>query len=351
MSSYGYPRTSQAGGAYGHNPQPTNIVHVNNDNNKSNTCINTKDCLYQWRWIIIILLSIGAFLIVVLVPLSFSYVEAGQVGLPEDRVSGNVDESGRIYTMNLEQNGRYHLGPSLTIQPFDARVQQETFDLDVVASNSRGFTLTITCFYKINQDEVGQLFTDFTQNWKTPAKNEIISTIKSIAPNYSILEYVRNISQIRSSMATALRNELVSSHLDTIDMELLLIRADFRGDIDDQFLQSVIQEQTNERQLIQREVDIISQETETQRAAIAANTTLVEATGRANATRITETARAEATKIRELAETAGFSQLFDYFGVTNSTTKVKFLEWYAISNNLNRLTLLDGVSNSIVQLT
>jgi regulator of protease activity HflC (stomatin/prohibitin superfamily) len=286
---------------------------------------------------------------VVLIPISFSYVEAGHVGLPENRISGNVDEAGKVYTMTLDQNGRYYLGPEKTIQPFDARVQQKVFALDVIASNSRGFKLHVVCFYRIKQSEVGLLFTKFTQNWKTPAQNEVVSTIKSIAPRFDIPDYVTNLSYIRSVMADELSIALNANHLVTVDQKFLILRADFTGDIDNQYLQTVVQVQTNERQLIQREVDIITQDTETQRQAILANKTLVEATGQANATRIVETARAEANKKQELARTAGFTELFDFFNVTNTTTKVAYLEWYALKNNLNRVTVLDGVNSVLVQ--
>lgn len=350
--SYNYPtRTTQAGG----HPAPTHVVKVNNNNGNSSSDMENccgdgvSDFLYKWRWPIGILMCIGAFLMVVLLPISFSYVEAGQVGLPENRVSGNVDEDGRVYTMTLEQNGRYYLGPDKTIQPFDARVQQKVFELDVIASNSRGFELHVVCFYRIKQAEVGQLFTKFTQNWETPAQNEVVSTIKSIAPQFDIPDYVTNLNHIRSVMAYELTTALDADHLVTVDYKLLILRADFTGDINNQYLQTVVQVQTNERQLIQREVDIITQDTETQRQAILANKTLVEATGQANATRIVETARAEANKRRELARTIGFTALFDFFNVTNSTTKVSYLEWYALKNNLNRVTILDGVSSVIVQ--
>lgn len=339
-------RKTSVGGGY-NAPTSTHIVTSTIDGSSKVSIF--KDTLYRWRWPLGILMCIGALLILILVPISFSYVEAGEVGLPENRVSGNVDENGRVYTMTLEQNGRYYLGPRDTIQPFDARVQQKLFDLEVIASNSRGFILSVACFYKIIQSDVGLLFTQYTQNWKTPAQNEVISTIKSIAPRFDIPDYITNLSHIRSIMAEELTLELANNHLETFDLQLLILHADFTGDIDNQYLQTVVQIQTNEQQLIQREVDIITQETLTQQSAIIADKNLVEATGQANATRIVETARAEANKILELARTEGFTLLFDYFNVTNSTTKVQFLEWRALKNNLHRVTLLDGVNSVIVQ--
>ena len=195
------------------------------------------------------------------------------------------------------------------------------------------------------------MFTKFTTSWDTPAQNEVISSIKGLTNQFDIPDYITNIFAIEQLIATEVTSALAVNNLETVDDKCLILRANFNGDIDNQYLQSVVQIQTNERQIIAQQVAIITQDTETQRQAILANKTLVEATGQANATRIVETARAEANRIRELARTDGFTLLFDYFNVTNSTTKTAFLEWYALKNNLNHLTLLDVISILLLKLS
>ena len=306
------------------------------------------DFLYRYRILIGIILAISALLLVILLPISFSYVEPGEVALPKGRVSGDVDEGGKVYRMNLDRNGRYFLGVSTSLQTFDNRIQQEVFDMSVVASGSRGFTLTIAAFYRLVEDELGELFTKFNTGWKTPAKNEIISAIKSTTGGYVIDDYVDDLETIRSEMAIRVNAELAINHMQGVKMTILILRCDFTGEVDNQYLRAVVQQQNNEKQLIQRDVDIIVQDTETQRRAIVANTTLITATGQAEATRIVETGRAQANRIQELARTDGFTELFSHFNVTNSTTKTQFLEWFAMDNNINNIRLLKGVDNALV---
>lgn len=350
MSYYTNPaRKTPAGGGSHDAIKVVKIDNTTDESSTDQTCSNIKNCISRYPVCFSILVFAITITSIVLIALSFSYVEAGQVGLPEARPGGNVDKNGRVYKMNLEQNGRYFLGIATTIQPFNARIQQKVFKLDVVASNSRGFKLEIVCFYRIEQEEIGQLFTKYTQNWETPAQINIISTIKSIAPRFDIPDYITNLDNVSQTISDELTDALRLYNLIAVEEGVLILRADFTGDIDNQYLQTVVQIQNNERQLIQREVDIIVQDTETQRRAILANKTLIEATGQANATRIVETARAEANKRLELARTIGFTTLFEYFNVTNSSTKTQYLEWYALKHNLAHLTILDGISSAIVQ--
>lgn len=309
-----------------------------------------KDFLYRWRIIIGILLAIGGLLILILLPLSFSYVERGQVGLRATRVSGDVDQDGPVYIMDENHNGRYHLGPGSTIETFDNLIQQDSQVLNAIASNSRGFKLHVISFYRIIEPELGNLFQKFNQNWKVAAVNEVVSTLKSVAPQYDIDDYVENIETIRVAMENSIRAELRANHLKVIPNGFIIIRVDFQGDIDDQYLRNVIQEQTNEERLIQREVDLILQDTETRKQEILANQTRVKETGAAQAKNIVVEAQAEADKIRGLANTEGFTHLFNHFNVTDPSTRTDFLEYYALENNIENIQLLIGVDNAIVQL-
>jgi regulator of protease activity HflC (stomatin/prohibitin superfamily) len=309
------------------------------------------DCLYRYRWVLFVFGVIGGILLCILIPISFGYVEPGQVALPKNRISKTVDDNGRVYKMTLERNGRYWLGLSTVLESFDSRIQQKTLDLDVVASNSRGFILTIVCYYRINTDELGLLFNRFKYDWKTSAQGEIVDTIKGITTRYSINQYIDDQQEIQEYMGGVISDKLREIHLLSVDDVLIIKRVDFTGTVDTQFLDSVIQEQTNERQLFQREVDLIQQTTETDRRAIVANRTLITAIGQAEATRIVNTAHAEASKIRNLARTQGFSLLFTHFDITSSSMKTDFLEWYAKSNNLDNIHLLYDVNNAIVQLS
>lgn len=316
---------------------------------KQNNCDLVGKCIKN-KYFISSVFCICALLILILVPMSFQYVEPGEIALSKGRVSGDVDETGKVYKMNLDQAGRYREGPSIVFQKFDARIQQNVFDLDVVASNSRGFVITVVCFYKLNDNELGLLYNKYNTEWITPAKNTIIKAIKGVAPRFSINDYVNNLNEIREDFAFQVKHEIEQDHMLMVNMEVLILRCDFTSEVDEQFLQAVIQEQNNQRQLIQRDVDVIAQETETERRGIVANTSLITATGEAIANRIVNTGQAEANRIIRFARTEGFTLLFDHFNVTNSTIKSKFLKWYAMSQNIDDIHLLVGVNNALVQI-
>jgi regulator of protease activity HflC (stomatin/prohibitin superfamily) len=329
---------------------PTSNRNQSSYNVTSSERSSAKDCCYKYPYSIGLFTFACTLTFIIVMALSWQYVGPGEIALSKNRVTQNVDEKGRIYRMNIEENGRYAVGPDVMFELFDNRIHQYTGALDVVASNSRGFTLTIACFYRIVEDELGELFTKYNTEWNVPVTNQILETVKTKAPEFSIDDYVINLEQIREELAAVVTRDLRLIHIQTVDMQLLILNCDFTDEVDNQYLRSVVQEQNNERQLIQRQVDIIIQDTETERRGIVANTSLVTANGAAEATRVTQTAQAEAERITELANTIGFTLLFDHFNVTDSASRTKFLEWYALDTNIANIRLLKGVDSALVSV-
>jgi hypothetical protein len=328
-------------------------------NNSNSTPVTESGCwdslkafLYKYRVLFGIACIISAFLIVILIPLSFQYVEKGEVALRMTRIGDDVDTKGPEYNMNLTQNGRYFIaGATHTLKPFDNLIQQDAHNLDSVASNSRGLIISVVAFYKIKQNELGQLFDKFTDTWQIHGVNEVISSLKGVAPNFTVDDYVTNIEEIRSAMEAKMTTELALSHLEVVPHGLIILKITFKSDdVDDQFLTAVIELENNKRALIQREVDLIRQDTEISKQEIISNQSFVTLTGKAEAKSIVTIAQATANTIQGIANTQGFTVLFDHFNVTETSVKEAYLELYAMENNIDNLHLLVNVASVLINV-
>jgi hypothetical protein len=100
--------------------------------------------------------TLGLFLAVILVPLSFSYVNYYEYGLAKTKATGRVDTS-KVYS-----RGRYALGVTKGFLKYQADAHHENFDeLSVFSageSNSSiglAFKVDVDFTFLLKEDEVG----------------------------------------------------------------------------------------------------------------------------------------------------------------------------------------------------
>jgi hypothetical protein len=155
-----------------------------------------------------ILLAIGLFLIVVLVPLSFSYIEYNQVGMKRE-VYGTTD------THTILTRGRHKINPGLEqLVKFDATYQQVSFldengqSLSVYSSNGLQFNMDVIFYYKIDQERLSQTYTQYNLGYPVQVQNIAPSVIKNTAPQFAVLDYAHNRAHVQQVIGQALEQAL-----------------------------------------------------------------------------------------------------------------------------------------------
>lgn len=134
------------------------------------------------RKLIIILLLIGLLLTVILVPLTFSYVEYYEYGLVQRKTTGSV------YTDVVYARGRYNLGPDYKFLKYQADAHVENLNEVSVFSagqtnSSIGLEFKIDVFFTflLKQDEVGLLHEDFALSYRDNVVSRTKEAIKNAA--------------------------------------------------------------------------------------------------------------------------------------------------------------------------
>ena len=126
-------------------------------------------------------LAVGFLLLVILLPLSFSYVEYHEYGLLQRKSTGKVD------TTKVYGSGRYAVGPDYTFLKYRADAHSLQLDDLSVFSSSGGsntsigleFLLDIDLTYTLVKDEIGRLHTSLASSYNSVISSRAKDAVKN----------------------------------------------------------------------------------------------------------------------------------------------------------------------------
>lgn len=141
---------------------------------------------------IILLVFIGLLLLVILLPLSFSYLDYWQYGLRQRKTTG------KVYVDKVYPSGRHFLGPDFKFLKYQA--DAHIVHLDDLAVFSDGgddsvglsFLIDVDFTYFIKQEEVGQLHQDLAKMYETVILSRTTDAIKNSATTVSFTGYFQD---------------------------------------------------------------------------------------------------------------------------------------------------------------
>ena len=147
--------------------------------------------------------GIGLLLLVILLPLSFSYVEYHEYGLKQRKSTGTVDVS-KVY-----DSGRYAIGPDYTFIKYQADAHVLNLDGLSVFSASGGddsigleFVLDLHMTYTLQKDKIGELHTSMATSYQAIVSSRAKDAVKNRASiNISFTDFFEN----RESVETILK--------------------------------------------------------------------------------------------------------------------------------------------------
>jgi len=273
-----------------------------------------------------ILAVIALLLIVIFVPLSFSYVDYYDYGLAQRTTTGSVDTT-RVYT-----KGRYGLGPTYRFLKYKADAHfVELKELAVFsageseASIGTSFKLDIVFTYLLKEHEVGDLHKDMAGTYSSVIESRAKEAIKNEAIFITFNEYFTE----RDLVESRLRNAVVARWDDppqvhaTLD-QFLLGRISIPEEVAVKQLEAKIQNERNDREQYLQDAKIERELTDVEVNSILLEKDKLLRTAEAEAKVTTAKATAQSHKIIADAERDGALGLFTAAGIVEQEHKIAF---------------------------
>lgn len=252
-------------------------------------------------------------LLVIILPLSFSYLEYNELGLRKGRVTGSVDTS-RVY-----DGGRHVLGPSYVFQKYPASVHTvQVSNVSVVSSDRLETDLDITIMYFLDPARLGQLQKEFNLRYETIVRARALSAIKNTAVQFTTEQFFLNRTMVVKALHDAVRADLETNlyvKVPYVYLAALRIPQVVAG----KQLQTAIQNQINMQQLYDNQATLVRKDTATMVNGLLNQASVIVQQATANAAADILQASANATRTVEAARTAALGRLFRRLNVTDQT--------------------------------
>lgn len=303
------------------------------------------------------LISFGLILLIALLPASFVYFEYNEMGFVKYTITNDVD------TTEAHAMGRYYTGPSHAAVVFPRPYQRVESTLAIFPDNGQEFEVTVVSFFRLDMDRLSDIYEQFgTSSVDTQATTRIESEIKSLAPNYALEDYILKRSEIKDTFYYG-QDDNIGLQADLDDIGCILEHDHFwlelivmPEEVTDRNLDAVVQLELNSQIENEQEAILVQTETDRLEQMIIANITVVNANADAtvqyinavaDATILTLDASADATVARLLDEAvaesnsmlaqtdgSGFNALFAGLGITNTSAKKKYIQYFALLDKM-----------------
>jgi regulator of protease activity HflC (stomatin/prohibitin superfamily) len=281
----------------------------------------------QWTWGI--LLFIGTLLLLILLPLSFSYVEYDQYALKKNNIENTVEVDGSVYEV-----GRYYWGVEHVPLAFSRQYKKVTEKFSIFPANGLEFDINVVFFYKLQKDNLGKIYKAFGTVFDNQVVNRANAKIKNTAPGFSLEQYITHRPLITETLYNSLHPDLNSIFIDMPVDKFYLAEVSIPNEIKQRDLDAAVQKQRNIEEQNKQLATIVRKETQKLEQEINANITIVGATAQASYVRIQSEAQAVADKTKSSADGLGLQNLFLQINVTDTPTKEKYISYFAFLDTI-----------------
>ena len=276
----------------------------------------------------------GILLTVILVPLSFSYVEYYEYGLNQRKTTGSVDLS-RVYDA-----GRYSTGPDHHFIKYQADAHYEEFnELSVFSAGGSNesigleFVIDVDLTFFLIEDEVALVHKELATNYRNIIVSRAKDAIKNEAIFVTFTEYFQARKTVESRFAEAVQarwKEEPSMHC-TLD-QFHVGRIRIPETVAQKQLEATLQNERNDREQFLQQAKIEREKTAVDVNAINLEKEKVLRTAEAEASLLRSKAKSEADKIRAEAQVNGTRILFNSADIVTQEHMTSFTYIRALRN-------------------
>jgi len=271
------------------------------------------------------------------------YVGYDEYAFIRNKLTNTVD------TDTVYENGRYYILPHQEKVVFPRNYQVFNISLSVSDKEEKGFSMEVAVYYKLDKNELAQLYNEFGFNYETQINSIIESNIKNIAPTFTLNEYLNNRSNITRIITNKLKEELETVYIILEDNKVFIQKITFEEATINRFLEIAVQGQNNEKRIYEQDADLIRADTTRLSEEVKSEITIIRRFADAQAKQGINTAQAQALKITGSARGTGIKSVLDVLGVATSEIRNKFIKLMAIIDNIEHIRLIDiGSDPSII---
>lgn len=184
-------------------------------------------------------IAIGLLLTVILIPLSFSYVEYHEIALKKDTITNEVD-TGSVYT-----NGQYFWGVNKKPLSFPRQYQIVKQDFSIFPSGGFEFDVSVVFWYRLNPEKLGSLYNSFGNAFHSQVVNRANAQIKNRAPDFTLEEYITRREEITRALYDALVDDLDEIFIELPADKFYLAEVQIPSEVRSRDLTAAVQEQRN----------------------------------------------------------------------------------------------------------
>jgi len=282
-------------------------------------------------------LGLLVFLIIIL-PLSFSYIDYYDYGLEQRKSTGNV-RTDRVYI-----GGRYWLGPDKRFLKYPA--DQQILHLDDLAVFSDGginsvgltFLIDIDLTYAINELEVGKLHSELAQSYSSVIESRTNDAIKNSAINITFSDYFRNRRGVEKQFRNAVQDRWNFSPQLHVTLDQFHIgRIQIPESVATKQLEALVQNERTAKEQFLQEARLEREETSVQVNTINLRTNQLLRNTAASAALQVANANAQSEKIKLSALNTGTLDLLQTIGIKSQNETIA----YTYIRNLQNRESLD----------
>ncbi|XP_063412520.1 uncharacterized protein LOC134695237 isoform X1 [Mytilus trossulus] len=290
--------------------------------------------------IIIGVVAGAALLILILVPVSFSYLDFYEYGLKRQKSTGSVDKT-EIY-----DSGRYFVGPDFEFKVFPSDLHYvELEDAKIFTSDKLEVEVSVNFQYVIRKDELISLHDTYDLEYKEIMKSSALDALKSVFSNpvnasgaitvYTTRELINNRAVIEQTVWKSVRERLGGTCCNSycgrsnplcstckvvctasdkgLNVEVKyfqLRRIRIPRDVEKQFIQALVLQEQNEEEKLKQDAVVVRKETSQKVLVIENEAKEISQNATAQATLIGSIAQANYTAILESARSDGLKRAF-----------------------------------------
>jgi len=266
-------------------------------------------------------------LILILVPISFSYVDYYDYGLVQRKSTGSVDTS-QIYT-----NGRYMLGPDHRFIKYQADAHLESFEALGVfsATNSNisiglAFEIDVDFTFFLIKDEIGVVHQELATNYRSIILSRAEEALKNIAAErVTFTDFFQERKQVEATFRSAVEERWTTPpklHV-TLD-QFHLGRIRIPQAVATKQLEARVQNERNDREQFLQRAQIEREMTTVEVNQIDLKTTKELRTAEAHASLVKTKAWAEAQLLKAQAQINGTKMLLEAVAIESQDHKTAF---------------------------
>jgi len=272
------------------------------------------------------LLSVVGLLVLILVPLSFSYVDYFEYGLKQRKSTNKIDLS-KVY-----DSGRYLIGPDFTFLKYQAdshhvKLRQLGVFSAGESNSSIGleFQINIDFTFLLNKNDIATLHQQLASSYLSVVTSRAKDAVKNEAIFVSFQEYFQSRKAIESRFRLAVQKRWDEAPPLQVTLDQFHVgRIQIPESVARKQLESKLQNERNDKESYLQQAQIERDMTAVEVNAVLLEKDLVLKTAEAYASLVTAKGKAEAKKTVEDAQNLGFRHLFNAANITTQAHKASF---------------------------